>query len=979
MSAWPFAALALLTVAAPARVRLVAQPAPARATVGGVVRAPSGRPILGARVRLLPAAGVGDTGVLSDADGRFTLPVPAATPLQLEARALGYGERRVPVAPVTSGTRRTVAILLEPQVRLDAVAITTSRERPLLNTLNAATGAAVERAELERLPTDARDPLALLFNIPGVAQSTGFFGDAPPLSINGQNSLYTPYLLDGLDNTEGFLGGPRVEFPLAGIARLDALVNSYSTEFGRSGNGVINTQTLAGSNRTQWEVVAVNRPGQPLDARNKRPFNGIPSVLDRQQDGFRRAQFGGAVRGALRPDRTFYSVAAEYTDENEDRIGSTALAPFLGTERRQKAKLFARLDHGWSATQTSTLRLAGSVVDRQGNGSGVITPEADITTRREGVLAAVTHRSAFAGARGSNTLAVQLGTFKWYFPPTASDFSRPQVTVITPDFRTQAVVGSSNFVFDNRETQWQLRDVIERQLGTRHALRAGVDVVTAGFKLAAAGTNPNGAYTVFNDGNIVTPTGRTLGFADIPAGVRVQSYTVDAQPQQVNLRQTVYGAFIEDRWTPRADLTLIAGLRWDYDDMTGRGESSADLNNLQPRLSFNWQPTAQQVVRGGVGAYSGKLPYAIYSDAIQLGPEGNAVVSFAGTDAPAYLRGPTPQQLQQSQAALPPREVFRTFATGLRSPMSWQAALGTQRQFGRAWALSVDGVWVETRDLPWSIDLNPVSRQIGPSDVTNRPCTSATSCPADAFRAQAPTTTGYRRLNSAASGGSARYLALYTQARRQLTAGWAIDANWTLSRAQTDAEDINFAAINANCFRKDRRDVVTGQSCTSDEWADANNDRRHKVTVRSVHELLARRLRLAVIGDFQSGQPVNRVAGAASAAGVSRFDLLGTGGVRGSAFTGNSDRFFGVPRNGERLPGFTTVNLSAAYALPSRLGDLELRGEVFNLLNATNWSGFASGIGGGGSRTQFGRPGDPILLFSPGTPRQVQLTLRWAR
>ena len=978
MSAGRVVAVALLPLALVA-VRPVAGQSPARATVGGVVRATGGRPLAGARVRVSPAMAGLDSGVVTDPDGRFSLSVAAAVPLVVDVRALGFVDRSTTLSAVAAGARREIAITLEGRVQLTAVAVTTSRERPLLNTLNAATGAAVERAELERLPTDARDPLALLFNIPGVAQSTGFFGDAPPLSINGQNSLYTPYLLDGLDNSEGFLGGPRVEFPLAGIARLDALVNSYSTEFGRSGNGVINTQTLAGSNRTHWEVVAVNRPGRPLDARNKLPFNGIASQLERQQDGFQRAQYGASLRGALRPDRTFYSVAAEYTDENEDRIGSTALAPFLGTERRQKIKLFSRLDHGWSPTQTTTLRAAASIVDRQGNGSGVITPEADITTRREGILTALTHRSALRGARASNTASVQLGTFKWYFPPTASDFSRPQVTVITPDFRTQAVVGSSNFVFDNRETQWQFRDVFESQLSNHHALRAGVDVITAGFKLFAASTNPNGAYTVFNDGNITTPAGRSFGFSDIPSTARVQSYTIDARPQQVNLRQTVYGAFVEDRWTPRSDLTLIAGLRWDYDDMTGRGESTADLNNIQPRLSFNWQRTANVVVRGGVGSYSGKLPYAIYSDAIQLGPQGNAVVSYVGADAPAYLRGPTPQQLQQSQAALPPRELFRTFASGLRSPISWQSTLGTQFQLGRSWGLSFDGVWVETRDLPWSIDLNPVSRQITAADVSNRPCTSATSCPADADRAQRPQQTGFRRLNSAASGGTSRYLALYSQARKQLSAGWAIDANWTLSRAQTDAEDINFAAINANCFRRDRRDVVTGASCSSDEWGDANNDRRHKVTVRSVHELFDRRLRLAVIGDFQSGQPINRVAGAASAAGVSRFDLLGTGGVRGSAFTGNSDRFFGVPRNGERLPGFTTVNLSGAYALPSRLGDLEVRGELFNLFNATNWSGFASGIGGGGSRTQFGRPGDPVLLFSPGAPRQVQLTLRWVR
>jgi hypothetical protein len=67
-----------------------------------------------------------------------------------------------------------------------------------------------------------------------------------------------------------------------------------------------------------------------------------------------------------------------------------------------------------------------------------------------------------------------------------------------------------------------------------------------------------------------------------------------------------------------------------------------------------------------------------------------------------------------------------------------------------------------------------------------------------------------------------------------------------------------------------------------------------------------------------------------------------------------------------------------AYLIGTRFGGFELRADIFNALNGTEWGNFANGIPGGGSRTQGGRPGDPILLRSPGPPRQAQFSARYA-
>jgi hypothetical protein len=947
-------ALALLTLAGrPAG----AQEEP-RAVIAGLVRSQSGMPVAGARIGFEIAGAPSAVSLAeTDAGGRFRLEVPPAVAGTVMISAVGFVPSRVELPALAAGARRALAATLASLHVLDALTVTARRERPLLNTEDAATGGAIEAAELEALPTDARDPLSLAFNVPGVAQATSFFGDAPPLTINGANSIYTQYTLDGLDNNEGFLGGPRVDFPLGGLSRLSVFANTYSAGLGRSSNGVVDKQTRAGTNDPAGELFAYLRPGTPFDADPKL----VPAGTD--PDGFQRFQVGGGAGGALVRDRTFISGAAEYGNENEDRIGSTAQTRFIGTEKREKVKLFGRVDHGWSPTQTTTLRFAFSYTNRAGQGSGVVVPEADITTRRIGSLTALTHRSGLRGGSAGNTFSAQLGTFRWYFPPTASDFSRPQVTILAPDGVTvQAVVGSSNFVFDETETQLQLRDVFETSLGDAHTLRVGADAISSSFRLTGAQTNPNGAYAVINDGRIV-PSGRFVSIDDIPADISVRSYTVDANPQQVDLTQTVFGAFVEDRWRVSPSLTLLAGLRWDYDDITSRGESDPDLDNLQPRVSFNWYRTPGSVVRGGLGVYTGKLPYAVYSDAVQFGPDGNATVTFEGADAPAYLGGPTPAELQQRRDQLPPREIRRAFALGLRQPFSYQGTLGYQLQIGEDWAVAIDGVWTETHSLPRSLDLNAIATPITAADSVDLPVSAG-----DARRPVVPVAGSFRRLTTTESGGRARYRALYTAVRRRLSGAWTIDANWTWSHSENDTEDINFNASQANCFSQDGIDAVTGAACTSTEWSDAVNDRRHKITLRSVYTA-ARRVQLSVIADFQTGQPVNRVA----------FfrDLDGSGAIYGNGFIGNDDRFAGVPRNAERLPSFFELSGGVGYLVGLGGSRVEVRVDVFNVLNGTEWGGFANGIPGGGSRSQVGRPGDPIVLRSPGRPRQVQFSAHY--
>jgi hypothetical protein len=926
-------------------------PQPTTGTLEGTVRTQAGVRLEGATLRFQPARGGAAQTTVTDAQGSFRLTLPAGEDGALEIAAPGMVTETRIISPLAAGDVRALALTLVPLYQLDAITVVRGRDRPLLNTEDAAQGGALEGAEIQALPTDARNPLTLAFTVPGVSQATAFFGDAPPLTISGDNALYTAYTIDGLDNKEGFLGGPRVQLPLAALARLEVFTATYRPGLGRSPNGVVSMETRAGGPTWEGELLLAGRPGTPLDASPK----FTPAGVD--PDGFRRFQFGGALGGPLVQDRTFLFVAVEGTDEREDRIGSTAQTDFLGTELRTTWRGFARLDHGWSPTQTTTLRLALSDVARVGQGGGVIVPEADITTVRRGTLSSLTHRSTLRGGEAANTFSLQWGTFRWDFPPSASDLSTPQVTIVSPDLTTvEAVVGSSNFIFDERERQIQLRNVFEAQRGAAHTFRLGADVMHSRFELLGANTNPMGAYTVVNEGNI-RPSGPFVSIRDVPADVRVIRFSLDARAQQVNLGQTLVGAFFEHAWRPRANLTLLSGLRWDYDDITSRGESTADLDNIQPRLSLNWLPTPRGALRAGWGIYTGTFPYAIYSDAVQFGPDGNRVVTFEGADfpPPALGQGPAAAAIATLEGRLPPGEERRMFARGLEQPFSRQTTLGWGMELGADWALSVDGLWMESRNLPRSWDLNALDRPITAADTLNLPPEAG-----DPFRPMDPSATGFRRLTTTDAGGRGQHLALHTVVRRAPARGVGLEGSWVWSRTRNDTEDINFHATQGNRFE--------------DEWADAINDRRHHLTLRAHWRPEARgwrsRLFVGGVADYQTGSPVNRIA----------FfrDLDGSGPIFGNGFLGNHDRFAGVPRNGERLPGAFRVDGSLGYGIPLPTGTLETRLEVFNLLNSTLKTGFANGIPGGGPRTQVGRPGDAMVFSTAAPPRQFQLTARWA-
>ena len=187
---------------------------------------------------------------------------------------------------------------------LAGVVVRAPNNATTINTQNAEVSSELSARELREIPIEARDITRALYRLPNVTLATGFFSEAPNVSINGANGLYTNYLIDGLDNNENFLGGQRFAIPVGFAQNVNVLTNNFSTEFGNSANGIVNVTTKSGSNELTAEAFYLTRPGPSIDGKTdfaQRDLSG-----NQVKSGFQRQQFGFGVGGALVKDKTFH-------------------------------------------------------------------------------------------------------------------------------------------------------------------------------------------------------------------------------------------------------------------------------------------------------------------------------------------------------------------------------------------------------------------------------------------------------------------------------------------------------------------------------------------------------------------------------------------------------------------------------------------------------------------------------------------------
>ena len=1013
----PFFVLALLLAAAVPSARAQASLAVT------AVNAETGRPLEGVEVVLTNEAIGLERRRTTGAQGKVRFEgLSTAGAYDVFTPETGdFREARAADLSLRSGFTRSVTLLLPlTSYELEEVVVSGRRSVADVNRINATVSATLSEAQVEALPVAGRQLDRALYRLPGVTQATSFFPEAPNVSINGANGLYTNYLIDGLGNNENFLGGPKFNIPVGLVQDVTVLTSTYSAEYGRTGNGVFNVTTKSGGNDVTGEAFYVTRPGPPLDAST--PYLGRDLSGNAVGDGFTRHQGGFAVGGPIQEDRTFFFANVEQTVDLKNNL---LAAPDLGVTRTvdgTNAFTYAsgRLDHEWTGHWRSTLRAHHSRV-RIGNpggalGGGRTFPSAANTETRDGTIVALQNTYTRGGFTYEGD--VQYSRFHWN-AGEAENPGQPQVRILGDQGRTAAVLGHPGFVFNEYENTFQVQQEVSYLAGD-HFLKAGADVITSDFSLQGGG-NPAGNYTVSlsdaqQDAVADAAADGNLTIGEIPQDVTVENYAVELRPNTFGARQTLYAFYLEDEWNATADLTLTAGLRYDYDTLSkgGSGDSftDGDYNNLAPRLAANYGLTERDVLRGGYGLFYDKVPYAIYSDALERNstaegfkdqlrqlrvmgilPEDTDIdkITYGGTltandPTATFLDGPTADDLrgQRETAFANARRILNP--SGYDNPLTHQFSLGYQRQLRSDLLFYVDVVHTRTYNLPRLADLNApdeydISREefetaADPTDLVRTVEEADQTRPVDIYQRTAD-----GRIARDAAGnalfkpgvarqivvtemkGEASYYATFLNLvkARQPDDRFAYRLSYTLSRLRNNPDDINFRAESANDF--------------DDEWGPSINDRTHVISGQLTYfPEVAPGLGVTLAGLLQSGQPINRIPNAEV---FGTTDLNGDGRQFEAQYTGNSDRFPGEGRNSDRLPWSTTFDVSLRYALPVGGGRVQVTADVFNVFNTENLSGYTNNATQS-NQIQVGPASTGrFVQRNAGPPRQFQFGLSY--
>jgi outer membrane receptor protein involved in Fe transport len=965
-----------------------------------VVDEASGRALPGVEIQLVNEDIGLDESALSDEHGKVRF-VPLSTAGAYHVVAPGgslYEAFESDPVRLRATRISSLTVALRPKsAGVEEVDVVGRARAAKVNTIDAEVSSTLLPREITQIPIEGRDITRALYRLPNVTQATGFFPEAPNVSINGANGLYTNYMIDGLDNNENFLGGQKFPVPTGFVQDVTVLTNTYSAEYGRTGNGIFNITSRSGSNELSGEVFFITRPGQPLDADSEFASRDLSGNAVKR--GFERQQFGVGVGGPIVENQTFYYFNYERTGDDKDNV---LTSPDLGVNTTIPGEndfeyVSGKIDHYWSDQLRSTLRVnsGDATIERQGGGldGGVLFPSASSTQRRDSFLSSL--QTTYTSKNMVSETNIQFGTFDWgYVDPNNGPSA--QASLLGPDELTDAIVGHPGWTFDSREESIQLQQKFTWFIGD-HTVKAGAEMISSSFDLEAGG-NPNGNYQVkLTESQLATlrdaGLGANLNIQDIasvlgPENLEVLNYNVELREAAFGETQNIYGLWVEDAWsvTPRLNLTL--GLRYDWDSLSEGASDSSDTDNWAPRLSANYQLDESSVLRFGAGMFYDKIVYAIYSDALQQNTrtegyatqiralvdrgllpadtrvdevlfDGNVVASFR--DEYGFLAAPTAEDLQGQEEQVFSNERRILNPNGYQNPYTVQFTAGYQRQLRNDLLFYVDLIYNRGYHLPRLRNLNApepwiVTPQTPPSEAVRTPEE------ADATRPLADLGAipgGARNIVMTEMQGESEYRAANFTLLKDRAGDWySYRLTYTLSQLENNTDDINFRAADSNRFER--------------EWGPSLNDRTHVFnTLFQVHPSPSWTFSLA--GLVQSGQPANRIPDATI---YGTADLNGDGRLFGDSYVGNNDRSPGESRNSDRLPWSQVFDLGVAYELPLGTGNLELRMDVFNVFNEENLSGYANNATQS-NQIQVGPSTRGIVKRNEGPRRQFQFGARY--
>jgi len=236
--------------------------------------------------------------VITSEAGTYTIPDLLPGNYSLTVDAVGFKRAIVPKISLFVGQTSTQNFQL--QVGSEEQEVTVSAQAPLLNTTNGQLGTVVTGTLMTQLPLNGRNVMQLNLLSPGaITDKGGNTSNAASLSpatvtfsVNGQQSDYNLYLLDGVQIKDWQHGTDMFNPSVDAIGEFQTTTSNYSAAYGSESAAQINLLVKAGTNTFHGTVFEYLR-NDVLNARNFFQPVGSPAP-------FKRNQFGGNLGGPVR-------------------------------------------------------------------------------------------------------------------------------------------------------------------------------------------------------------------------------------------------------------------------------------------------------------------------------------------------------------------------------------------------------------------------------------------------------------------------------------------------------------------------------------------------------------------------------------------------------------------------------------------------------------------------------------------------------
>jgi hypothetical protein len=627
------------------------------ASLNGSVVDQDGNPLPGANIIALHQPTGTQYGTTSRLDGNFSIMgLRVGGPYEITVSFVGYQSQKQENVTLELSQNLKIDFIL-PSEDIELSTITVSAERNAILS-EARTGASqhVSAKDIEEIPTINR-------------QFQDFSKLAPQFSganssAAGRNNRYNNIQIDGTQyndlfglGSSGTPGGQVNTAPISldAIQEFQVVIAPYDVRMGGFTGGGINAITKSGTNKFSGSVYGFGR---------NESLVGNAGFLDDNKEfaEFSEYQYGINVGGPIIKNELFFFVSGELTERSQPfsntslSTANTAAADRMASILRNKYgydpgnyntldaeqpsnKLFIRFDYNISKDHNLTLRHNFVDAERdfilnRGNSSRLAfsTSNYNINSSTNSTVAQLT--STFGNSM-SNELILGFTTIR----DRRAGISGPLPQIEVDEGSLTLYAGPDRFSSANELDQ----DIFE--ITNNFTYVTGNHTITFGthnefFSFRNLFIRSFFGYYTFDS------------IDDLDAGLPSfyqRNFSRTSDPKQAaEFSVNQFGFYVQDEWAVMPNLKLTAGIRLDIPmlpDTPARNDSVSkyfsgvstetvpDGNLLiSPRLGFNWDVLGDRTtqIRGGVGIFTGRIPYVWMSN--NYGNTGTLYAEVRGSD-----------------------------------------------------------------------------------------------------------------------------------------------------------------------------------------------------------------------------------------------------------------------------------------------------------------------------------------------------------